>query len=120
MDGSSAPMGPLLPERDHQEGRYAAVSVGPIDAVDRLCTSRETSVGDLEPLSEVHYGVLTVLMDEAALSARLIADHLGHSRPSMTQDVYLARRSVGSQTALPRSRGKRFAAYRRQRWQKDG
>ena len=28
-------------------------------------------------------------MDEAKLTARQIADHLGHSRPSMTQDVYM-------------------------------
>ncbi len=29
------------------------------------------------------------VLDEAGLSARLIADQLGHSRPSMTQDVYM-------------------------------
>jgi len=29
------------------------------------------------------------VMDEAKLTARQIADHLGHSRPSMTQDVYM-------------------------------
>ncbi len=29
------------------------------------------------------------ILDEAALSARLVADQLGHSRPSMTQDVYM-------------------------------
>lgn len=40
------------------------------------------------------------ILDEAALSARLVADQLGHSRPSMTQDVYLARRAVDSQAAL--------------------
>jgi integrase len=40
------------------------------------------------------------ILDEAALSARLVADQLGHSRPSMTQDVYLSRRAVDSQTAL--------------------
>ncbi|MFC6148850.1 tyrosine recombinase XerC [Mumia xiangluensis] len=39
------------------------------------------------------------ILDEAALSARLIADQLGHSRPSMTQDVYLARHRVDSQAA---------------------
>ena len=39
------------------------------------------------------------ILDEAALSARLVADQLGHSRPSMTQDVYLARRIVDSQAA---------------------
>ncbi|WP_228266097.1 site-specific integrase [Microlunatus elymi] len=40
------------------------------------------------------------ILDEAALSARLVADQLGHSRPSMTQDVYMARRAVDSQAAL--------------------
>lgn len=40
------------------------------------------------------------ILDEAALSARLVADQLGHSRPSMTQDIYMGRRSVDSQAAL--------------------
>jgi integrase len=40
------------------------------------------------------------ILDEAALSARLVADQLGHSRTSMTQDYYLGRRAVDSQAAL--------------------
>ena len=40
------------------------------------------------------------ILDEAALSARLVADQLGHSRPSMTQDVYMGRHAVDSQAAL--------------------
>ncbi len=40
------------------------------------------------------------ILDEAALSPRLAADHLGHSRPSMTQDAYMGRRAVDSQAAL--------------------
>ncbi len=40
------------------------------------------------------------ILDEAALSARLVADQLGHARPSMTQDVYMGRRSVDSQAAV--------------------
>lgn len=40
------------------------------------------------------------ILDEAALSARLVADHLGHSRTSMTQDYYLGRRAVDSQAAV--------------------
>ena len=39
------------------------------------------------------------ILDEAALSARLVADQLGHSRTSMTQDYYLGRRAVDSQAA---------------------
>ena len=40
------------------------------------------------------------ILDEAALPARLVADQLGHRRPSMTQDVYMGRRAVDSQVAL--------------------
>ncbi|MGL5929402.1 MAG: tyrosine-type recombinase/integrase [Dermatophilaceae bacterium] len=39
------------------------------------------------------------LLDDAGLSARLIADRLGHARPSMTQDVYLGRRAVDPRAA---------------------
>jgi integrase len=39
------------------------------------------------------------ILDEAALSARLVADQLGHSRTSMTQDYYLERRAVDSRAA---------------------
>ncbi len=38
-------------------------------------------------------------LDEAGLSARQIADHLGHSRPSLTQDVYLGRGTTSPRTA---------------------
>jgi integrase len=39
------------------------------------------------------------MLDDAGLSARQIADQLGHARPSMTQDVYMGRRSRNSQAA---------------------
>jgi integrase len=39
------------------------------------------------------------ILDDAALSARLVADQLGHARPSMTQDVYMGRGAVDSQAA---------------------
>lgn len=38
-------------------------------------------------------------MDRAGLSARQIADQLGHAKISMTQDHYLGRRSVGREPA---------------------
>jgi integrase len=38
-------------------------------------------------------------LDRAGLSARQIADQLGHSKISMTQDNYLGRRSVGREAA---------------------
>ena len=34
------------------------------------------------------------ILDGSGVTARIIADQLGHSRVSMTQDVYLGRRSV--------------------------
>jgi integrase len=39
------------------------------------------------------------MLDEAGLSARLIADQLGHARPSMTQDVYMGRKVVDARVA---------------------
>ncbi len=38
-------------------------------------------------------------LDDAGLSARQIADHLGHSRPSLTQDVYLGRGTANPEAA---------------------
>jgi integrase len=38
-------------------------------------------------------------LDTAGLSARQIADHLGHAAPSMTQDVYMGRRVASSEAA---------------------
>ncbi|MFT7837568.1 site-specific integrase [Saccharothrix sp. BKS2] len=38
-------------------------------------------------------------LDEAGLSAREIADYLGHAQVSMTQDVYMNRRTVGRAAA---------------------
>lgn len=42
---------------------------------------------------------LATLIDESGLSARVGADHLGHSKVSMTQDVYMARGKVHTQVA---------------------
>ncbi|WP_084093885.1 tyrosine-type recombinase/integrase [Amycolatopsis rifamycinica] len=38
-------------------------------------------------------------LDDAGVPTRLIADHLGHSRVSMTQDTYLGRKTVDPITA---------------------
>lgn len=38
-------------------------------------------------------------LDNAGLTARQIADQLGHSRPSITQDLYMGRRAVTSAAA---------------------
>ena len=39
------------------------------------------------------------MLDEAGLSAPVIADQLGHARPSMTQDVYMGRKAVDARVA---------------------
>ena len=39
------------------------------------------------------------VLDEAKLSARQIADQLGHAKPSMTQDVYMGRGAASAETA---------------------
>jgi integrase len=49
--------------------------------------------------SHVFRKTAATILDEAALSGRMIADQLGHARPSMTQDVYLARRALDPQAA---------------------
>ena len=42
---------------------------------------------------------MATLLDGSGATARMIADQLGHSRVSMTQDVYLGRRSVDPSVA---------------------
>jgi integrase len=39
------------------------------------------------------------VLDEAGLSARAVADQLGHARPSMTQDVYMGRKVLNRRAA---------------------
>ncbi len=39
-------------------------------------------------------------MDAAGMTAREIADQLGHAKPSMTQDVYMGRKAVGVMTSV--------------------
>ncbi|HKS48028.1 MAG TPA: tyrosine-type recombinase/integrase, partial [Amycolatopsis sp.] len=49
--------------------------------------------------SHVFRKTAATVMDEAKLTARMIADHLGHAKPSMTQDVYMGRTAVSRATA---------------------
>lgn len=49
--------------------------------------------------SHVFRKTCATILDEAGLSARAIADQLGHARPSMTQDVYLGRKVVNPANA---------------------
>jgi len=51
-------------------------------------------------------------VDRAGLSARQIADQLGHAKVSMTQDRYLGRRGVGKEAAAALDRAHRAAPRR--------
>jgi len=44
--------------------------------------------------SHVFRKTCATILDEAGLSARVVADQLGHARPSLTQDVYMGRHVV--------------------------
>ena len=47
----------------------------------------------------VYRKTVATMLDQGGLSARMIADQLGHSRISMTQDVYMGRRAVSPELA---------------------
>ncbi|WP_217643428.1 site-specific integrase [Actinopolyspora lacussalsi] len=55
--------------------------------------------------SHVFRKTAATILDEAGLSARVVADQLGHARPSLTQDVYMGRQagSGGAADALERA-----------------
>lgn len=57
----------------------------------------DTSWAGLHPHAFRH--LVATRLDEAGLSAREIADYLGHDRVSMTQDVYMNRKTVGESAA---------------------
>lgn len=44
---------------------------------------------------------VAMMLDQGGLSARIIADQLGHSRISMTQDIYMGRRAVEARWPRP-------------------
>jgi integrase len=49
--------------------------------------------------SHVFRKTAATILDEAGLTPRLVADQLGHARPSMTQDVYFARKAIDKRAA---------------------
>lgn len=49
--------------------------------------------------SHVFRKTAATILDEAGLTPRLVADQLGHSRPSLTQDVYMGRKAVSRDAA---------------------
>jgi integrase len=49
--------------------------------------------------SHVFRKTVATRLDEAGLSAKTVADVLGHARPSMTLDVYMGRNVVSADAA---------------------
>jgi integrase len=49
--------------------------------------------------SHVFRKTCATILDEAGLSAREVADQLGHAKPSMTQDVYMGRKIANPNAA---------------------
>ena len=50
-------------------------------------------------VSHITRRTVATLLDEQGLSARAIADQLGHARTSMSQDVYMGRRIASDAAA---------------------
>ena len=50
--------------------------------------------------SHVFRKTTATLLDEAGLSARAIADQLGHAQPSVTQNVYMGRKIASTKAAI--------------------
>ncbi|WP_433870481.1 site-specific integrase [Saccharopolyspora sp. CA-218241] len=91
LEDADDPDGPLFPD-----------SLGGLrdpSNVRRVLRETRGSEGFAWVTSHVFRKTAATILDEAGLTARLIADQLGHSRPSMTQDVYMARSTMSRAAA---------------------
>ena len=85
------PVGPVFPDvrggyrdRNNIESAFRQVRTGtPFDWV----------------VPHTYRKTVATMLDQGGLSARMIADQLGHSRISMTQDIYMGRRAVDGSVA---------------------
>ena len=75
-------------ERGHVAGRNEHAA----------CAVRD-DLGMPEVTSHSFRKTVATLIDDAGLSARIGADHLGHAKVSMTQDRYMSRGRVHTQVA---------------------
>lgn len=84
--------GPLFPIPERRRGRQdrAGVWRDPSNTSRDLRLARDRA-GYEWVTSHVFRKTVATLMDEAGMTAREIADQLGHARPSLTQDVYMER-----------------------------
>ncbi len=92
--GWSGPLFPI-PERRRGAQERRGVWRDPSNTSRDLREARDRA-GYQWVTSHVFRKTVATVMDEAGMSAREIADQLGHARPSLTQDVYMARKTVGS------------------------
>jgi integrase len=69
------------------------------DNFNRVWREARDSLGVPDVTSHSFRKTMATLIDEGGLSARVGADHLGHARISMTQDVYMARGRVHAEVA---------------------
>jgi integrase len=84
--------GPLFPIPERRKGKQARNGVwrDPSNTSRDLRQARDRA-GYEWVTSHVFRKTVATLMDEAGMTAREIADQLGHARPSLTQDVYMER-----------------------------
>lgn len=84
--------GPLFPIPERRRGKqdHAGVWRDPSNTSRDLRQARDRA-GYEWVTSHVFRKTVATLMDEAGMTAREIADQLGHARPSLTQDVYMER-----------------------------
>lgn len=80
---------------------FASSTGGLRDPSNLLRVIRQTRGGEkfLWVTSHTFRKTTATALDDADVSTRLIADQLGHSRVSMTQDVYMARKTVNPAAA---------------------
>jgi integrase len=79
-----------------------------LDAIDRPDGDEVGPFGWVT--SHVFRKTVATRLDEAQMTPRQIADVLGHSHPSMTQDVYMGRKVVSAETATILARPARVSA----------
>ena len=87
-------------------GDAANLVAFPVGVGTETRTTSRRSTGRLGPgpgfewvVPRTYLKTVATVLDQRGLSARTIADQLGHARISMTQDVYLGRRAVDQAAA---------------------
>lgn len=96
----------LLAERRDQVGEVTPIFPGSrggyrdVNSVEKAYRRVRAGTAYEWVVPHTYRKTVATLLDAGGLSARTIADQLGHSRVSMTQDVYMGRRAVEPGAAL--------------------